>query len=236
LSVEGKKGIIQGKIPKWEIELWSYVCSGDGVICPIYFHCEKRLSGGWCPSDNVDCIARLIDERRFDAGKYDFVEKSGKCGRIFQLVERLAQKYLKIAGIYKPPALSKIVSLVDERHPIEVRLVPLKIHHGAIWYLNDIWIIQLNENDTPTRRRFSLFHEGFHILAHCRGSPVFKKSEYAVGSFNELLADYFAGAVMMPRKWVKEKWAETKDLGRMAKIFDVPKAVMWVKLREMGLI
>jgi hypothetical protein len=212
LSVEGKRGTKQGKIPNWEVELWSYVCNGDGIVCPIYFHCQKRLSGDWCPSDNIDCIARLVDESRFDAGKYDFVGKGGKCGRIFQLVERLAHKYLKIAGIYGPPVPAEIVSLADEWRSIEVRLVPLKIHHGA------------------------LFHEGFHILAHCRGNPIFKKSQYAVGSFNELLADYFAGAILMPREWVKEKWAEINDLGRMAKIFDVPKALMWVRLREIGLI
>jgi hypothetical protein len=236
LSVEGKRGTKQGKIPNWEVELWSYICNGDGIVCPIYFHCQKRLSGDWCPSDNIDCIARLVDESRFDAGKYDFVGKGGKCGRIFQLVERLAHKYLKIAGIYGPPVPAEIVSLADEWRSIEVRLVPLKIHHGAIWCLNECWIIQLNENDIHNRRRFALFHEGFHILAHCRGNPIFKKSQYAVGSFNELLADYFAGAILMPREWVKEKWAEINDLGRMAKIFDVPKALMWVRLREIGLI
>jgi len=184
----------------------------------------------------VDRIARLIDERRFDAGKYDFIEKSGKCGRIFQLLERLAQKYLKIAGICEPPVPTELVSMTDEQRSIEVRLVPLKIHHGAIWCLDKSWVIQLNEYDASNRRRFALFHEGFHILAHCRGSPIFKKNEYAVGSFNELLADYFAGAILMPRKWVKDKWAEVKDLGRMAKIFDVPKALMWIRLREIGLI
>jgi len=40
----------------------------------------------------------------------------------------------------------------------------------------------------------------------------------------------------MPREWVKEKWTEVKDLGRMTQIFDVPKALMWLRLREIGLI
>lgn len=64
---------------------------------------------------------------------------------------------------------------------------------------------------------------------------MFRKRDYGVGSFNELLADYFAGAILMPREWVKEKWAEVEDMDRMAKIFDVPKALMWLRLREMGL-
>ena len=236
MSGKGKKGIKQRKIPKWEDELWSYVSGGDGISCPAYNYCQRRLSGGWCRSDNLDYVARLLDDRRFDANKYGSVESGGECGRIFQLVERQAQKHLKIARVQCPPVPIKLIALADERRSIEVRLVPLKIHHGAIWGLRGKWVIQININDTPARRRFALFHEGFHIIAHRKGTPVFKKSEYGAGSFNELLADYFAGAILLPREWVKEKWAEVDDLDRMAKIFDVPKGLMWFRLREMGLI
>jgi len=236
LNVEGKKGANQGKIPKWEAELWSYISSGDGICCPVYSYCKGRLSGSWCPSDNLDYIAQMLDSRRFDAGKYDFIGSGAKHSRIFQLVERLAQKYFQIARIRGPLVPVELVSVVDEQCPIEVRLVPLRNYHGAIWYLNDSWIIQLNRNDTPARRRFTLFHEAFHILAHRKATPVFRKTGCGAGSFNELLADYFASDVLMPREWVKEKWTEVKDLGRMAQIFDVPKALMWLRLREIGLI
>jgi len=77
LNVEGKKGTKQVKIPKWEAELWSYVSNGDGICCPMYSYCQRRLSGGWCPSDNLDYIARLLDDRRFYAGKYDLVGRGG---------------------------------------------------------------------------------------------------------------------------------------------------------------
>jgi len=40
----------------------------------------------------------------------------------------------------------------------------------------------------------------------------------------------------MPREWVKEKWAEVKDLDRMAEIFDVPKVAMALRLRQLDLI
>ncbi|GAG36112.1 unnamed protein product [marine sediment metagenome] len=55
------------------------------------------------------------------------------------------------------------------------------------------------------------------------------------GSFNELLADYFAVCILMPREWVKEKWAEVKDLDKMAEIFDVPKSAMCIRLKRLGL-
>jgi len=65
---------------------------------------------------------------------------------------------------------------------------------------------------------------------------VFRKRGTIVGSFNELLADYFASCILMPREWVKEKWAEVKDLDRMAEIFAVPKSAMCIRLRRLGLI
>ena len=237
MSVEGKKGTIQEKIPKWEVELWDYLSSGDGVRCPMYDRCRDRLSGGWCPSDNLNYIARLLDDKQFAIRKYDFMGESRECSGIFQLVERLAQKYLRIAGVYCPPVPIELIHLVDEQHPVEVRLVPLKIYHGAIWHLKGRWIIQLNRNDTLARRRFVLFHEAFHILAHRRTTTVvFKKRECGEGSFNELLADYFASSILMPREWARKKWAVGEDLDSMAKIFDVPKPLMWLRLREMGLV
>jgi Zn-dependent peptidase ImmA (M78 family) len=85
-------------------------------------------------------------------------------------------------------------------------------------------------------KRFTIFHEAFHILAHCRTTPVFRKRGAIGGSFNELLADYFAVCILMPRQWVGEKWAEVQDFNRMAKIFDVPKPAMCIRLRQLGLI
>ena len=237
MSMEGRKGTTREKLPKWESKLWDYLGSGDGVRCPKYSRCQYRLSGAWCVSDNLDHIAWLLDDRQFDASKYDSIGSRGKCSEVFQLIERLAEKCLKRAKVNCPPVPTEFVSLADEEHTIEVRLVPLKTHHGAIWYLKGNWIIQLNRNAPPARRRFALFHEAFHILAHCRATTsLFRKREHGRGSFNELLADYFAGSILMPEEWVREKWTEVKDLDSMAKIFDVPRSLMWIRLREMGLV
>jgi Zn-dependent peptidase ImmA (M78 family) len=65
---------------------------------------------------------------------------------------------------------------------------------------------------------------------------VFKKRRLEQGSFNELLADYFASCILMPREWVKEKWEEIKDLDRMAETFAVPKSFMYMRLRQLGLV
>jgi len=157
---------------------------------------------------------------------------------IFQFVEKLAQRLLKKGGVCNPPVPIKLLSLADEQNPIEIHPLPLKVHHAALWRLRDKWVIQLEDNAPSARNRFTLFHEAFHILAHCGSSatPVFRKRGVIQGSFNELLADYFAICVLMPRGWVKEKWTEMGNLGKMAQLFDVPKSTMWFRLKELGLI
>jgi hypothetical protein len=225
------------RIPKWEAELWSYVSSGDGARCPLYARCQLRKSGGWCPDDNRENINRLLDGRQFSLGSYDFIKSEGerRC-RLGQLVEMMAQKYLKMGGICCPPVPTAFLALFDQREATKVRVLPLKAYHGAIWHRNDGWVIQLKNGDTSATKRFTMFHEAFHILAHCRSSPVFRKRGSIAGSFNEMLADYFAVCFLMPREWVKEKWAEIEDLDRMTEIFNVPRSAMCIRLRLLGLI
>jgi len=237
LSVEGKKGTKVVKIPRWEAELWSYVSSGDGMKCPLYDHCWVKAKSGWCPDEYRERLNQLLDERRFDLSSYDFIKsEANMVCRLCQLVERLAEAYLKIGNAHCPPVSTKLVTLFDAQNPVEIRQLKLKAYHGAIWSQQDGWVIQVNDSDTAPTMRFTIFHEAFHILAHCRTTPVFRKRMSIVGSFNELLADYFALCILMPREWVAEKWAEVKDLDRMAEIFAVPKSAMFIRIRQLGLI
>ena len=231
------------RIPRWESELWSLISSGDGEHCPLYDECQIRRQGGQCLDDSKEYfhnINTLMDNDKFvlsdpESGKPEFI-RCARAGRIFQLVGKLAEKYLKMGKVYSPPVPEMLIALCDKNHPIEIREVPLKVYHGAIWRLKESWIVHLNGNDTPARRRFSLFHEAFHILAHSKATPVFRKVGVKKGSFNELLADHFAGCVLMPQEWAKEKWAEVQDLNKMAEIFQIPKPVVWFGLNSMGLV
>ena len=167
------------KTPKLEDELWAYVGTGDGMHCPLYSDCNFRKSGGWCVDDNLEFIeylrgqAELLGDKILDRGDYD-LRFSSQC-KMFKLVECLAQSYLQKGGISCVPVPTSLAMLADESDSIEVRLVPLKTAHGGLWQLDGKWIVQLNSNDKPTRRRFTLFHEVFHILAHLKTTPVFSK-------------------------------------------------------------
>jgi hypothetical protein len=244
LSGEGKKGTRAGKTPRWEAELWSYLSRGDGVRCPVYESCPLRLQGEWCLSEHEeyyqlmndfldDEIPDLTDpasiQFEFPACPYS--------GRIFNLVRRLATKYQTEAGIDRLPVPTNLITHGDDDLPIEVRQIPLKAHHGAIWRLSDCWVVQLNSNDAPARQRFTLYHEIFHILAHGKATPVFKKtSSSPEGSFNELLADHFAAIMLMPENLVRKKWAEVQDINQMAAIFEVPRPLVWFALKHLSLL
>ena len=237
MSGEGKKGTTVGKIPRWEAELWSYVSSGDGIRCPLHDHRRLLKRSGWCPDEYRERLNQLLDERQFDFHGYDFIKSDtkGLC-RLCQLVERLAEMYLEMGNVRCLPVSTELVRLFDQQHAIEIRQLPLKAYHGAIWSQNDGWVIQVKDSDTAPTMRFTVFHEAFHILAHCRTTPVFRKRGSVVGSFNELLADHFALCILMPREWIRQKWAEANNLDRMAEIFDVPKSAMCIRLRKLGLI
>lgn len=244
MSSEGKKGTTVKKIPRWEAELWSYLSKGDGIHCPIYESCHLRLQGEWCLSEHEEYYQLMNDflddevPDLTDPASIEFEFQGCRhMGRIFNLVRRLAVRYQTEAGIDRLPVPADLITHGDDNLPIEVRELPFKAHHGAIWRLNDCWAIQLNSNDTPARKRFTLYHEIFHILAHCKATPVFKKiSSSPAGSFNELLADHFAVIILMPEKQVKEKWAEVKDINQMATMFDVPKSVVWFALKHLSLV
>ncbi len=248
MSAGEKENITKAKIPKWESELWSYMSMGNGVTCPLIDACKTRQDGKWCFSDKRELFSELYGTHALGSGSDEDELATFRClfehhfprpwipGRIFQLVEALANRYLKKTKLNQPPVITELIRQFDISPCLEIRTLPLKAYHGAVWHLEDGWVIHLNAEDMPGRQRVTLFHEAFHILAHCSATPVFRRRGIKEGFFNEMLADYFAGCILMPRVWVKKKWAEVNDLKQMAEIFQVTEVSMWIRLRTMGLI
>ena len=228
-----------GKTPRWEAELWTYLSKGDGQHCPIYNSCQIRLDSSLCADDHIDLLEKLYRDDSFRAEEYSSLGNAA-CNGVSGMAKRLemlANRYLEKGNFRCPPVPVDLALLSDEQSVIEIRKLPLKNNSGALWHLNNEWIIYLNSNDSLARQRFTLFHEAFHILAHrAIPNPVFSKKGQERGSFNELLADYFASCILMPGKCLRKKWAEVKDLDKMAEIFVVPKAAMWFQLKLLGLL
>ena len=154
----------------------------------------------------------------------------GGC-RIMSAVEQLAVDFVSTVSEFPIP--SSLIKLFDQTRDIEVRLLPLKTLHGAVWLTDDAWVIHLNSCEGRPERRFTLFHEAFHIL--CRNSsPAFRRTSLARAPFLEAMADHFACCVLMPRELIIREWQNTGDVCRMAVLFDVPLTAMRRRLRQLN--
>lgn len=233
------------RIENWENELWLYVNAGDGLSCPVSTSCQLKKEVVGCfnnekEKENTREIHQFVDSDfiEFDGNK-NVVPPLSRClirSRIFDLVIKLAQKYRNKSWDKTLPVPDNLILNASDNLPIEMRRVPLKANHGAVWQLDDSWLIHLNSKDTPARRRFTLYHEIFHILAHCQGNIMFKRSGGGEVYFNEFLADHFSASILLPYEWVVAKWPEIKDINKMANVFNVPGPVMYGALKIKGLI
>jgi len=235
---------MERKTPDWESELWSYLSTGDGINCPAYKSCKLKGTDAGCYDKSERFLQRMTGFFNWDKleNKYppSFKSRASICpinSRIFRLIFRLAARLHEQAGIKQTPVPNDLIKATDGGVPIEVRRLPLKAYHGAVWRLSDRWVVHLNSNDSTARQRFTLYHEIFHILAQSKAIPVFKKAgRHPEGTFNEMLADHFSGACLMPAKMVRKTWPRAKTLKEMARIFDVPEPVVWLELCHLGLL
>jgi hypothetical protein len=227
-----------GKIPKWEDNLWSYLSSGDGDHCPLYAECPKRQSGNLCIADQVTFMRAYLDNENLSTCQlYKMITENIIRGSLYPGLERLALNHVERSNIQSPPIPIDVVFDADEKSNVEVRRVPLKTLSGALWHSEKTWVIHINSNDTPYRQRFTLFHEMFHILAHCRASkpPLFKGSKANRGSFNELVADCFAAHALLPEHFLVEEWLRHRNIETITRTFAVPRSVALFRLKVLGL-
>jgi hypothetical protein len=229
----------------WEDELWTYIVSGDGIECPLFESCtlknnrDIRCFSNESEKATLEKIYRFIDNDDIDftaIPEFDLHPGCIQTGRIFKLVTELAVKYQNQAWNTILPVPGDLIIEDNNKIPIIVRHVPLKANHGAVWKLDDCWIIHLNECDSPAKQRFTLYHELFHVLAHSEGNCKFKKSKDTGIHFNEALADHFSASVLIPREFARQKWTEYHDVNNVADIFDVPRPVMFMTLRILELV
>jgi len=227
----------------WQSELWSFVNAGDGKNCPGFDSCLSQRDGLGC-FNNAEQRAKnrsihlFVDRDDLDFSLATTFPRLNSCpqrGRMTALVRKLAQKYYEERWDGNLPVPDNLITTSPDGIPIDVRHVPLKANHGAVWRMDDGWVIYLNSDSSPARQRFTLYHEIFHIMAHSNGNASFKHSDDDEIYFNEFLADHFAGAILTPLDVVRKKWSEVKDVLKMAQLFNIPAPIIYGKLRAMGI-
>ena len=136
-----------------EQSIWSLLSTGNGDDCPLYKGCDFRRSSGECFLEkNRDLVSRLYSVPcaigNDDIG--DFLAKNERKfppnwqdDPIFNLIESLADIYIRKAKLKQPPTCAEVIEEMDVSQPIEVYFLPLKAHHGAVWHTENGWIIQI---------------------------------------------------------------------------------------------
>jgi Zn-dependent peptidase ImmA (M78 family) len=150
------------------------------------------------------------------------------------LAERQALKLLGLLDQHQPAVN---VAAIAELPRIEVRVEPRLPVSGFSQWTRGRWLIGINADDAPVRRRFTLAHEFKHVLDHPfidvaypdqRGQPSEAKAE--------MVCDHFAACLLMPRPWVKQAWVGgIQDQAALAQLFGVSEAAMALRLRNLGL-
>jgi hypothetical protein len=98
----------------------------------------------------------------------------------------------------------------------------------------------LNRAEPTQRQRFSLLHEFKHVLDF----EAADRLHAYLGSGNveaqanqiELIANEFAGQVLMPKRLVVSTWVKTQNLALAANLFNVSAEAMKTRLTKLGLL
>ena len=150
-----------------------------------------------------------------------------------RVAELQAARLLQLWDIHHGPVPSE---LVTELPRIQVIRAALPVSGSSHWSGTE-WIITLNADEPWARRRFTLMHEFKHILDHGHADRLYVDSPRQTAAQQaELVADYFAGCVLLPRRLLKRAWGEgVQTPAKLARAFAVSPLAAEVRLRQVGL-
>lgn len=112
---------------------------------------------------------------------------------------------------------------------------------GAIKYdkKSKKYTILLNKNENYYRKRFTLAHEIGHYFLD---KDILESDEihidilYRSSNEKEKEIDYFAGALLMPKRFIEIMYKDNITISELAEIFEVSESAMTVRLDILGLI
>jgi IrrE N-terminal-like domain len=155
-------------------------------------------------------------------------------GESLRIAELQANRLLRHFEIDAPPVPDEVVTelpriRIEREHGLPVS--------GAAYWNGRYWIITLNADDHPLRRRFSLMHEFKHILDHTTRDFLYSGTAAEASQRAERVADYFAACLLMPKRNVKRLWfTGPQDVEHLADKLRVTPAAARFRLNQLGLI
>ena len=155
-------------------------------------------------------------------------------GEALRIAELQANRLLAACGITSAGTPSTIILLSFPNLRVSKRS-DLPASGLAVWY-KPHWQVYLNAHEPSVRQRFSLFHELKHVLDHpvigsCYPSATNASSEKRA----ELVADYFAACVLMPKRFVRSAYFQGQhNVEELAAVFGVSPVAMTFRLQQLG--
>lgn len=156
-----------------------------------------------------------------------------------RLAEMQADRLLRLRGITDVPVPVEIVTdlprIVVDYDPA----LPRYAASGASDWDNGrkAWVITINPEEPRTRQKYTAIHEYKHILDHYHPGlgGWLPKTIYRLDPV-EYVAEYFAGCVLMPKRWVKAAYYDgIQRVTDLAELFDVSTRAMEVRLLQLGI-
>jgi Zn-dependent peptidase ImmA (M78 family) len=153
-----------------------------------------------------------------------------------RVAELQADRLLGLQGVEGPPVRESVITDLPRFQVARVMLVDRA--SGASKWSKGQWVIVVNAAHPPARQRFSIAHE----FKHCVDAPLDGYLYCADPRINpkeqaEQAANFFAGCLLMPRRWVNAAWVSgVRDVHRLAVRFDVSEQAMAVRLNQIGLL
>lgn len=120
------------------------------------------------------------------------------------------------------------VEAIAAREGIRIVRVELGSLEGRMREDDDGWVIEVNSDRSLTSQRFSVGHELGHRKMGHHGCGTDAKQERE--------ANIFAAELLMPLALLKKALAEYRSLGELARLFQVSKEAMQIKLQEQGML
>lgn len=159
--------------------------------------------------------------------------------RINKELEEFAQEILVKNDMYKIP-----VDLISLANILNIEVYEQELENkisGAIRYSKEDkrYTILLNKKDNNNRKRFTLAHELGHFFLDkelLESDEIHIDILYRCSDEKEKEIDYFAGALLMPKRLIEIMYEDNPSISELAEIFEVSESAMTVRLDILGLI
>lgn len=135
---------------------------------------------------------------------------------------------LALYNVFEPPVPTGIIIKIVPYTKIHTLSLSKEIQ-GFSYSENGKSHILINDKYPDTVKRFTAFHELYHVLY----SKVGFSKDTPQGKDEEAKAEYFAACMLMPASWFKRYWKKVQDVDKMAEIFSVSRTAVEIRLKNL---